>query len=270
MRPVGVHLDDELGAAGEGDAEAVEVGPAEALLGRPMADADRGGRRRPARRRSSPVPSGEPSSTTSSVAPGRLVEDRRRDRPDVLGLVVRRQDDPGAGALTAALGGLGAGGAAAARASLGSSCPPSVARLRRREPARSSPAASPEVARHVEDHVRVSAPRRALEDGADGRRPSRCAGSGRWPGFALGHVDRRRRAGGRSARPDAHVAGAVGRTTVRLAVTATASTGMVPRPVGWKSRPRCVAERRRPGRCRCACRGAGRVIGYHSPRRRRT
>jgi hypothetical protein len=69
VRPVGVHLDDDLGAAGEGDAEPVEVRPAEALLRGPVADADPGvnaGEVIAMR----PVPSGEPSSTTSSVAPG--------------------------------------------------------------------------------------------------------------------------------------------------------------------------------------------------------
>ena len=68
---VGIHLDDDRGAPIERDREPVEIGAAEALLGRAVADADaRVGRRR-ARRRVSPVPSGEPSSTTSSVAPGR-------------------------------------------------------------------------------------------------------------------------------------------------------------------------------------------------------
>ena len=40
MAEVGVHLDDLLGAALEGDAEAVEVGAAQALLGGPMPDLD--------------------------------------------------------------------------------------------------------------------------------------------------------------------------------------------------------------------------------------
>ena len=37
---VGVHLDDGRRAAAERDPEAIEIGAAEALLGRPMADAD--------------------------------------------------------------------------------------------------------------------------------------------------------------------------------------------------------------------------------------
>ena len=40
VRPVGVHLDDDRGAAAERLAEPVEVRPAEALLGGPMLDAD--------------------------------------------------------------------------------------------------------------------------------------------------------------------------------------------------------------------------------------
>ena len=53
VRPVGVHLDDDPGAAGERDAEPVEVRPAEALLGRAVADADP--RRRPPARPSASV-----------------------------------------------------------------------------------------------------------------------------------------------------------------------------------------------------------------------
>jgi hypothetical protein len=37
---VRVHLDDDAGAAGQGDREAVEVRPSQALLGGPMPDAD--------------------------------------------------------------------------------------------------------------------------------------------------------------------------------------------------------------------------------------
>ena len=65
-----------------------------------LADAGRGSRGSAAARSSAswPVPSGEPSSTTSRVAAGQGREDRRGDRADVLGLVVGRQDDPDAGA----------------------------------------------------------------------------------------------------------------------------------------------------------------------------
>ena len=44
------------------------------------------------------MPSGELSSTTSSVAPGSAIEDGRGDGREVLGLVVGRQDHPRAGA----------------------------------------------------------------------------------------------------------------------------------------------------------------------------
>ncbi len=42
MRPIRVHLDDDLRPAGEGDPEAVEVSPAETLLGGSVADANPG------------------------------------------------------------------------------------------------------------------------------------------------------------------------------------------------------------------------------------
>ena len=70
VRPVGVHLDDDVGAAVERHAEAVEVRPPEALLGRPVADPDPRIVAAASSSASSPVPSGELSSTTSSVAPG--------------------------------------------------------------------------------------------------------------------------------------------------------------------------------------------------------
>ena len=69
VRPVRIHLDHDRGAAAERDAEAIEVRPAEALLRGAVADPDpRVGRREPSA--SSPVPSGDPSSTTRSVQPG--------------------------------------------------------------------------------------------------------------------------------------------------------------------------------------------------------
>ena len=40
MGEVGVHLEDQLGAAGEGRAEAGDVGGAEAFLARPVQDVD--------------------------------------------------------------------------------------------------------------------------------------------------------------------------------------------------------------------------------------
>ena len=69
MRPVGVHLEDARGAAGERDPEPVEVRAAQSLLARPVADVDPGIAGASASA-SSPVPSGELSSTTSSVPPG--------------------------------------------------------------------------------------------------------------------------------------------------------------------------------------------------------
>ena len=66
VREVGVHLGDQLGAAGQRPAEAGDVGGTEALLARAVQDLDVGGRAAASRSAISPVPSGEESSTTSS------------------------------------------------------------------------------------------------------------------------------------------------------------------------------------------------------------
>ncbi len=93
---VGVHLDDDRGAAGDGDAEPVEVGPAETLLGGPVADADpRIGGRQIVGQPAGPV--GRPVVDHEEGRSRELLEDRRGDRPEVLRLVVGRQDDPGPG-----------------------------------------------------------------------------------------------------------------------------------------------------------------------------
>ena len=81
-------------AAGEGDAEAVEVGPAESLLGGPMSDADRAGRPRPARRRCRRSRRATRRRRRGSWPPGSASRMAARDRADVLGLVVGGQDDP--------------------------------------------------------------------------------------------------------------------------------------------------------------------------------
>ena len=70
MAEVGVHLDDEAGAAVERDAEPVEVGATEALLRRPDAARGPGGRPRRGRRRAGRCRRVNPSSTTSRVASG--------------------------------------------------------------------------------------------------------------------------------------------------------------------------------------------------------
>ena len=68
---VGVHLEDQVGAGCERMPQAVDVGPPESARSRPMHDLDAA---RDGSRASSsaiaPVPSGEPSSTTSSRKPG--------------------------------------------------------------------------------------------------------------------------------------------------------------------------------------------------------
>ena len=90
---VGVHLDDDLGAALERDREPVEVGAAEALLGSPMADQD------PLVGRGQLIgdptgPIGRRVVDHEQRRPGQGRQDRLRHGPDVVGLVVGRQDDP--------------------------------------------------------------------------------------------------------------------------------------------------------------------------------
>ena len=100
MGEVGVHLHHVAGAVVERVAKAGEVGRADAvLLGAVEHLAP--SRARAARRSAiSPVPSGEPSSTTSTrkpsgAAPREHLAGRGDDRLDVLGLVVGGQDQPG-------------------------------------------------------------------------------------------------------------------------------------------------------------------------------
>ncbi len=97
VRPVGVHLDHDLGPAGERNAEAVEVGPPEPLLFGPMADADPGvGGCELVRDLAGAV--GRSVVDDEERRSGQALQDRGGDRPDVLRLVVGRQDDPGSGA----------------------------------------------------------------------------------------------------------------------------------------------------------------------------
>ena len=92
---VGVHLDDDLGAALERAGEAVEIGAAEARLHRAVADPDARVRRRhlvgqPARAVRRPVVDDEQGRAREGL------EDGGGDRADVLGFLVRGEDDPGA------------------------------------------------------------------------------------------------------------------------------------------------------------------------------
>ena len=93
MRKVGVHLDHELRSLGEGDAEAVQVGGTQALLGAAVADAD------PRIGRGEGV--GELPGTVRGVVVhdqqrgvGQGSPDRLRHRWQVLDLVVGGKDNP--------------------------------------------------------------------------------------------------------------------------------------------------------------------------------
>ena len=93
---VGVHLDHDRGAAAERDAEAVEVRPPQALLGRPMPHPD-------ARIRGGQLVGDPPGAVGRAVIDdedrrgGQRLEDRGGDGADVLRLVVGRDDDPDGG-----------------------------------------------------------------------------------------------------------------------------------------------------------------------------
>ena len=95
MAEVGVHLDDDAGAAVERGAEAVEVRPSETLLGLSVPHADPG------------VGLGQLVGQAAGAVRRVVVdheqrrawqgaEDRVRDRADVFGFVIGREDDPGA------------------------------------------------------------------------------------------------------------------------------------------------------------------------------
>ena len=95
MAEVGVHLDDDRGAALERAGEAVEIGAAEALLDRAVADPD------------ARVGRGQLVGELAGAVRRAVVDDEQRraregledgggDRADVLGFLVRRQDDPDA------------------------------------------------------------------------------------------------------------------------------------------------------------------------------
>ena len=94
MGEVGVHLDDPLGAAVEGDAEAGQVGGPEALLAR------RGGA--PTIDSSGREAVGDLAGAVGRVVVddqdpprgGQLLEHGADDPLEVLGLVVGREDDP--------------------------------------------------------------------------------------------------------------------------------------------------------------------------------
>ncbi len=100
---VGVHLDDGRRSAGERHAEAVEVGPAETLLQPAVADPDAQIDRRQ-RVGQVPGPVGRIVVDHEQRRRRQGGQDGRRDRLDVVGFVVRRQDDPDAGARRARSG----------------------------------------------------------------------------------------------------------------------------------------------------------------------
>ena len=104
---------------------------------------------------------------------------------------------------------------------------------------------SPEVAGEVQDLVDPR-PAGAAEHGRD--RPARPDPQGQpvGQGLAAHDVERRgRRRCWSSSDRSLTYPRRVGPVTVRLAVTATASTGTVPRPVSWK--PRTTSSRNAPG-----------------------
>ena len=93
VREVAVHLEHELGAVGERAAEAGDVGGAEALLA-PRWRTPTKASSAASRSASSPVPSGEASSITSTRSPSRsTVAERAHHRLEVLELVVGREAD---------------------------------------------------------------------------------------------------------------------------------------------------------------------------------
>ena len=89
---VGVHLADHVVAALERDREAVEVRRTQPGLLGAVHHADPARRRPRGASARSPVPSGEPSSTTSTSVSGTAVEQPLDDPLEVLGLVVGRDD----------------------------------------------------------------------------------------------------------------------------------------------------------------------------------
>ena len=93
VRPVGIHLEDDAGAARERDAEPVEVRAAEARLPRPVPDADaRLSRREAVGKLAGPVR--RRVVHDEQRAAGQRLEDRGGDAGQVLRLVVGRHHDP--------------------------------------------------------------------------------------------------------------------------------------------------------------------------------
>ena len=93
VRAVGVHLDDDVVAVLAGPGEAGDVGRARGpALPVAVQHVHPRRRRRPAGRRSRPVPSGLLSSTTSRCAVGTAASSRCGDGLEVVPLVVRRDD----------------------------------------------------------------------------------------------------------------------------------------------------------------------------------
>ena len=94
VREVAVHLEHELGAVGERAAEPGDVGRAEPLLRGAVEHVRRTGSSAASRSASSPVPSGELSSITSTRSPSRrTAAERAHHRLEVLELVVGGEAD---------------------------------------------------------------------------------------------------------------------------------------------------------------------------------
>ncbi len=93
MAEVGVHVDDDRGAPVEGHAEPIEIRPTQALLRLAVANADaRIGGRELIGDLAGAV--GRAVVDDEKRRRGQHVEHGGRDRSDVLGLVVGRDDDP--------------------------------------------------------------------------------------------------------------------------------------------------------------------------------
>ena len=180
VREVAVHLEHQLRIGLQDGAETGDVGPAEPFLARRDA-----GRRRTAsspasRSASSPVPSGEASSITSTRSPGRSTSrEREQHRLEVLALVVggeadgrahRRAYDRDDGGLTAERG---------ARGAVRPARRPDGARRGGRVPHRRVPQGG---STHPRDVVlgRPARARRAREAAAGHRQDDRGARSSRW------------------------------------------------------------------------------------------
>ncbi len=137
--PVGIHLEHDRGATVEGGRKAVQVRTPEALFARPVTHVDAAIRGRQL--------IGDPPGSVGR----RVIDDEQRrarqhrqdrvgDPGQVVGLVVRRQHDPGA---FADHGTLGIGGRGAGRLEVGHSCEECRARVSGPRPSSSGPSGCP-------------------------------------------------------------------------------------------------------------------------------